>query len=403
MSNKDRNGTRSQVICEVKENKIMAGSRYGTSSVKSRSNLSNTQNSYVRSLLHNCVKSLRVAGKTSLYLGGWLAALGLCAVSSFAQVRPSIPQSLAAPQVTNHSATLTWQPVTACGTDSRGVALTCTGYSVLRSTIPGQEIALGFPSQPNPTVITTTTFTDTSVVAGQTYYYVVTTMNSGSISSVFSNEVQAVIPGDTSFTPVRIKPGPTYTDSQGNLWSADTTYCSGGSTFTTTHAITGALPSLADGALYQTERYDNPGATTCTIPAPAGTYSLTVKFAELYFAAAGQRLFNVTINGVHVLSNFDIFAAAGGQYNAIDKTITVTSTGAIIVSFVKGTANNAKYDAIQLVQSAGPPPMSTACAWLADGVTWRCDTTTVNMPTGTPITTVVTSGTLSNTSTGTHP
>lgn len=331
----------------------------------------------------------------------WIVLVSLLAViPPHAQMNadPLISKpSLALPQVTNHSATLTWTAAISCGTNSGGPTPTCTGYNVLRSQTPGAEVAI------TPALVTGTSLIDTNVVAGQTYYYVVTTMNSAMVTSVFSNEVQVVIPGDASFTPVRIKPGPTYTDSQGNLWSADTTYCAGGSTFTTTHAITGALPSPTDGALYQTERYDNPGATTCTIPAPAGTYSLTIKFAELYFAAAGQRLFNVTINGVHVLSNFDIFAAAGGQYNAIDKTITVTSAGAIIVSFVKGTANNAKYDAIQLVQSAGPPPMSTACAWLADSVTWRCDTTTVNMPTGTAISTTVTSGTLSNTSTGTHP
>lgn len=256
-----------------------------------------------------------------------------------------------------------------------------------------------------PVVVTGTSYVDGTVQAGQTYYYELTTMNSASITGAFSNEVQAVIPADISFTPVRIKPGTAYTDSQGNLWSVDVPYCVGGSTFTTFHAIAGTLPSLADGALYQTERYDNPGVTTCTIPAPAGTYSLTIKFAEIYFTAASQRVFSVTINGAQVLSNFDIFAAAGGQYKAIDKTFTIPSTGTIIVSFVKGAANNAKYDAIQLVQSGTPPPpiMSTACAWLTDGVTWRCDTTTTNMLTGTGISSTVTSGTLSNTSNGIHP
>jgi hypothetical protein len=307
---------------------------------------------------------------------------------------------LPSPTATSHSVTLSWTAATSCGYDLTGkVPQTCSGYNVLRSQTPGTEIAL------SPALVPGTSFVDTSVVAGQTYYYVVTTMNSASITSVFSNEVQAVIPVDISFTPVRIKPGTAYTDSQGNLWSVDTTYCVGGSTFTTPHAIAGALPSLADGALYQTERYDNPGVTTCTIPAPAGTYLLTIKFSEIYFTAVGQRVFNVTINGVHVLSNFDIFAAAGGEYKAIDKTIMVTSTGTIIVSFVKGTANNAKYDSIQLVQAGTPPPpiMSTSCSWLTDGVTWRCDTTTTNMTTGTGILSIVTSGTLSNTNNGIHP
>jgi len=53
--------------------------------------------------------------------------------------------------------------------------------------------------------------------------------------------------------------------------------------------------------------------------------------------------------------------------------------------------------------AALPPSMTTVCAWLADGVTWQCNTLTSNMPAGTAIKSVVTSGTLTNTTTGTHP
>lgn len=108
---------------------------------------------------------------------------------------------LASPQVTTHSATLTWTASTQCGFALDGVTpATCIGYNIYRGTAPGQETPLGFPGQPIPTLVTGTTFTDTGVVAGQTYYYVVTTMNSASITSVFSNEVQAVIPGGSSTT-----------------------------------------------------------------------------------------------------------------------------------------------------------------------------------------------------------
>jgi fibronectin type 3 domain-containing protein len=37
-------------------------------------------------------------------------------------------------------------------------------------------------------------YTDTTVSSGQTYYYVVTTLNPGNQESGYSNEVQAVIP-----------------------------------------------------------------------------------------------------------------------------------------------------------------------------------------------------------------
>ncbi len=49
---------------------------------------------------------------------------------------------------------------------------------------------------------------------------------------------------------------------------------------------------------------------------------MTLKFAEPVWSAKGKRVFNVTINGTKVLSNFDIFAAAGGEFKAVDKTFT---------------------------------------------------------------------------------
>ena len=46
----------------------------------------------------------------------------------------------------------------------------------------------------NSLVDATTTFTDTTVQAGQTYYWVVTAVNSSNVQSTYSNEVSATIP-----------------------------------------------------------------------------------------------------------------------------------------------------------------------------------------------------------------
>ena len=156
------------------------------------------------------------------------------------------------------------------------------------------------------------------------------------------------------FSTIRIKAGATYTDSTGAVWSADTSNCTGGSQSSTTHAITGALPAASDQALYQSERNRN---STCTFTAPAGTYAVTIKFSENFWTAAGQRLFNVAINGTTVLSAFDIFAAAGGQYKALDTTFLTTTTGSpITIQFINGSIDNAKYDSIQIAASGGPAP-----------------------------------------------
>jgi hypothetical protein len=56
---------------------------------------------------------------------------------------------------------------------------------------------------------------------------------------------------------------------------------------------------------------------------PAGTATVTLKFAEIEQTAPGQRVFDVAINGQTVLHDFDIFAEAGGANVALDKTFTV--------------------------------------------------------------------------------
>jgi endo-1,4-beta-xylanase len=116
-------------------------------------------------------------------------------------------------------------------------------------------------------------------------------------------------------------------------------YFSGGSTYSSTSTIdttqlTGTAPAQA---VLQTERY---GEFTYTIPnlTPGSAQTVTLYFAESYWTAAGQRTFNVAINGATVLSAFDIFAAAGGANRAIARTFntTASSSGQVVIAFTKG-------------------------------------------------------------------
>ncbi len=80
---------------------------------------------------------------------------------------------------TQHSVALNWVASTS----------TVAGYNVYRATISG-----GPYSKLNSTLNAGTTFTDTSVSAGTTYYYVVTAVASDGTESVFSNQATAVVP-----------------------------------------------------------------------------------------------------------------------------------------------------------------------------------------------------------------
>ncbi|MBA3826570.1 MAG: glucosylceramidase [Ktedonobacterales bacterium] len=80
---------------------------------------------------------------------------------------------------------------------------------------------------------------------------------------------------------------------------------SGGQTYATTAAIaTSGVTNPAPQAVYQTERYGN---FTYTLPnlLPGAQYAVRLHFDEIYWTSSGQRLFNLTINGSQVLTNFD--------------------------------------------------------------------------------------------------
>lgn len=67
---------------------------------------------------------------------------------------------------------------------------TVVGYNVYRGTVSGGPYA----TKVNSAVVPRTAFTDTGVVAGQTYFYVVTAVDANGVESVYSNEASALVP-----------------------------------------------------------------------------------------------------------------------------------------------------------------------------------------------------------------
>ncbi|MBI2908789.1 MAG: DUF2380 domain-containing protein, partial [Chloroflexi bacterium] len=164
--------------------------------------------------------------------------------------------------------------------------------------------------------------------------------------------------------PVRLNAGgATYVDGAGNNWFPDTFFSMGmaGST-------SSAIANTTDDALYQ--KYRHGGAFSYAIPlSEAGDYTVKLKFNEPNYSAAGQRKFDVSLEGNLVLDDFDVYAAAGGRNIAVDRTFTVAvSDGALNVSFT-GVVNNALVSAIEVVWAGGAPATPTASfAYRGDGL-----------------------------------
>ena len=107
------------------------------------------------------------------------ASANLVVTSDAANSPNAVPLTGVGVAVSAHSTDLTWDP-------SQGVVI---GYDVYRGTTKGGPYA-----QINPVLDASTDYTDSTVSAGTTYYYVVTAIDSNNMQSTNSNEAKVVIP-----------------------------------------------------------------------------------------------------------------------------------------------------------------------------------------------------------------
>lgn len=157
--------------------------------------------------------------------------------------------------------------------------------------------------------------------------------------------------------------GSAYT-SGGQQWAADKAYQlyswgnSGGYTYSTGAAIAGAT----DDTLYQSERWWSGSGGNFRFDVANGQYQVTLKFAEIYYSAAGQRIFDVRLEGALALGAFDPYQAAGSKNRAVDRTFTVdVADGQLNIDFVarKGAP---KISAIAVQAVGGGAPSATPTA-----------------------------------------
>lgn len=141
-------------------------------------------------------------------------------------------------------------------------------------------------------------------------------------------------------------------------YSADTGFAGGNVSTPTTVAIdTSGVSNPAPMNAYQSARIDIFSYTYSGLQ-PSSAYTLRLHFAEFVFNSAGKRLFNVSINGTQVLTSFDIFAAAGGEFKAVAQSFAVTSdaNGQIVVNFTSVPGSTSpQVNALELIAGAGVP------------------------------------------------
>jgi fibronectin type 3 domain-containing protein len=255
-----------------------------------------------------------------------LASYGGCGI-------PSAPSGLSA-SAGNAQVSLSWN------------APSCaTAYDVKRSTVSGS----GYATVSSPT---STSYTDTGLTNGTTYYYVVDAKDSAGTSGNSAQASATPTSGGSSGTVSINSGGPAVSP-----FVADVDFSGGAEATNWTGTIdTSAASNPAPQAVYQSERY---GANTYTIGGLTANTNYTVRlhFCENYFTASGLRVFNVSINGTSELSNFDIYATAGAIHKAVTKQYTIASdaNGNIAVAYTNVT-NNALSNGVEVLTASGSPP-----------------------------------------------
>ncbi len=196
-------------------------------------------------------------------------------------------------------------------------------------------------------------------VAANSSGQIVIAFSRGAADNPFISAIEIYLPGAASTNPPI--PVPSHKTlvkainaggATSGTFVADTGYNQGNEYSDTSVAInTSGVINAAPQAVYQTCRWNSAFTYTISGLTAGKTYTVQLDWAELTFQGAGQREFNVAINGSQVLSNFDVYATAGYK-TALEKQFTTkaNSSGQIVIAFTKGPADNPFINAIEIWQ-----------------------------------------------------
>lgn len=173
-----------------------------------------------------------------------------------------------------------------------------------------------------------------------------------------------------TLTTLRINCGGPDVNTGGLFFASDRNYS--GTSEARSFPDAGDIAGTTNDVVFKTFRS---GTTfSYNIPVVNGSYQVRLNFAELYFTAANQRKFSVNLEGgATELSNFDIFAAAGGAKKAINKAYTIVVTDGVLNIAFTSSVSKAMINVIQVFPTSaarvGAEPLAEATEEPTGGLT----------------------------------
>ncbi|MGO8673116.1 MAG: malectin domain-containing carbohydrate-binding protein, partial [Capsulimonadaceae bacterium] len=245
-----------------------------------------------------------------------------------------------------------------------------TSYSIYRGTASGGESGTAVANG-----VSATSYTNTGLTNGTTYYYKITAVNAAGTSAQ-STEASATPSASAGAMVLGVNCGGSATGS----WVTDEDYNGGTADVVTNTINTASVTNPAPIAVYQSNRYGNMTYTIGGLTASTA-YTVRLHFCETFWDAAGDREFNLSINGTQVLTNFDMFATAGGENiaNIQQFTETTNSSGQFVMVFTlvvdQAQVNGIEIDSITGGSAPSAPTGLTASAGNAQvALSWTAST-----------------------------
>lgn len=152
--------------------------------------------------------------------------------------------------------------------------------------------------------------------------------------------------------------GAPYTSLGGIRYAEDRVYAPGSFGYvgaSSTRQTGAGIAGTEDDPLYQRLRT---GMIAYRFDVANGVYTVDLMFAELAAAGAGKRVFSVAIEGGPVLANLDVFALAGGQRVALNRSFSIEVTdGVLDITFLAQRGDKPIINAILVTHdpAAGGP------------------------------------------------
>lgn len=249
------------------------------------------------------------------------------------------------------------QPPTANAGSDKNITLPTNSVALTGSGTDPENNISGYRwtqiSGPNTATLsgaTTTNVTASGLIAGSYVFRFTVTDNAGATASDEVNVTVNPAPVTGGSAVYRINAG----GPALGLFAADQYFVPGvGDRYTSPNPISGT----STPAIYQTERWGQ-GTLTYALPVTNGQYTVVLHFAEVWFTAPAQRVFDVSLESTRVLTAYDIFAKVGGNAAIIETFPVSVSDGVLTLSLTSlnaGGRDNPKISAIEVLSSSTTP------------------------------------------------